>query len=119
MRVFVFGSNLGGRHGRGSAREAKEKHGAEYGVGAGRTGNAYAIPTKDTTLRVLPLDVISSHVKVFLAYASEHPDMEFDVVAVGCGLAGYSPSQIAPMFYGATDNVHLPQDFLGTIRATA
>lgn len=46
-KIFVFGSNLAGVHGAGSARAALEKHGAEYGVGVGLCGNSYAIPTKD------------------------------------------------------------------------
>lgn len=53
--VFVFGSNLAGRHGKGAALEAAQHWGAQYGVGEGRTGNAYALPTKDANLRTLPL----------------------------------------------------------------
>ena len=45
MKIFVFGSNQAGRHGKGSALEARRNHGAVYGVGEGPTGNAYAIPT--------------------------------------------------------------------------
>ena len=45
--IFVFGSNEAGRHGKGAALAAKLQYGAVYGVGRGRTGNAYAIPTKD------------------------------------------------------------------------
>lgn len=110
-RIFVFGSNLAGRHGRGSAYEAARSHGAEYGVGAGRTGDAYAIPTKDEHLRVLPLTAIHYYVDVFLSYARTHSKLEFDIVAIGCGLAGYKPEQIAPMFKDAPPNCHLPEEF--------
>ncbi|WP_458693158.1 A1S_2505 family phage non-structural protein, partial [Parvimonas micra] len=79
----MFGSNLAGRHGKGSALEARMKHGAVYGVGQGRTGNAYAIPTKDEILKILPLSVIGYHVQKFKAYAEQHPDLQFDVVAIG------------------------------------
>jgi hypothetical protein len=77
----------------------------------GRTGNAYAIATKDSKLKVLSLDEINCQVAAFLVYARKHPDVDFDVVAIGCGLAGYQPHQIAPMFHGSPPNVHLPKEF--------
>lgn len=45
--VFVFGSNLEGRHGAGAALFAKNNFGAIYGQSEGLQGNSYAIPTKD------------------------------------------------------------------------
>jgi hypothetical protein len=60
--VFVFGSNLAGRHGRGAALEAAQKWGAVYGVGEGRTGDSYALPTKDRFIRTLQLADVSRHV---------------------------------------------------------
>jgi len=116
MSVFVFGSNEAGRHGRGSALEALQHHGAVYGRGWGRQGNAYAIPTRDRRLRTLPPDVIHRYVQAFLNYARRHPDETFDVVPIGCGLAGYRPLVIAPMFRGAPPNVHLPPVFTELIR---
>ena len=110
-RIYVFGSNLAGRHGRGTARVAVLQHGARFGVGFGRTGNAYAIPTKDALLRPLPLPVIASAVRRFIDYAKRHPELTFDVVKVGCGLAGFREEQIAPMFYGAPLNVQLPPNW--------
>ena len=76
--VFVFGSNLAGRHGKGAALWARQHRGAIYGQGAGFQGNAYAIPTKDRQLRVLPLGVIRGHVDEFLKYASRHADVRFE-----------------------------------------
>lgn len=102
--VFVFGSNKAGRHGAGAALEAKESYGAKYGVGEGKTGNAYAIPTKDENLKVLSLQEIANSVYTFLEYAENHPYLTFNVTEVGCGLAGYSPEEIAPLFWGAPDN---------------
>lgn len=107
--VFVFGSNLAGRHGKGAALCAKLEHGAVYGVGVGRTGNSYAIPTKDGQLRILPLATISKYVAEFIAYAMENPSEKFQVTRIGCGLAGYTDSQIAPMFANAPENCDLPQ----------
>lgn len=110
--IFVFDSNLAGRHGRGAALEARLKHGAQYGVGRGRTGESYAIPTKDGQIITLALDYIRAFVHEFIVYATDHPELTFDVTAIGCGLAGYKPFQIGPMFVGAPPNCHLPTEFL-------
>lgn len=93
--IFVFGSNLGGVHGAGSAKRAKLEFGAQTGVGEGRTGMAYAIPTKDASYRRLPLARIKTYVHEFVAYARRNTDCEFRVVDIGCGLAGYDVVQIA------------------------
>lgn len=106
--IFVFGSNLAGRHGKGAALYARQQHGAEYGVGSGPTGNAYAIPTKDAQLNTLPLDEIEYYVRVFLIYAATYPEQQFEVTKIGCGLAGYQESDIAPLFKTAPDNCLLP-----------
>lgn len=98
MKIFVFGSNLAGRHGKGAALFAKNNYGAQYGVGYGRTGNCYAIPTKDEDLRVLPLSTIKAWCHAFIEYATAHPELQFHVTPVGTGLAGYSKSEIAPFF---------------------
>lgn len=104
--IFVFGSNLAGRHGKGAALEARTQWGAQYGVGRGRTGDAYAIPTKDANLQTLPLESIYVSVKEFLEYARYHEELKFLVTPIGCGLAGYTHEQIAPMFRGAPANCH-------------
>lgn len=97
-KIFVFGSNLAGRHGAGAAKYAHEKYFARYGVGVGPTGCAYAIPTKDFALKTLTLDAIERHIKDFIQYAEDHPDDEFLVTPIGCGLAGYRRDQIKPLF---------------------
>ncbi|MGB3830316.1 MAG: hypothetical protein WA975_00460 [Mesorhizobium sp.] len=117
--VFVFGSNLSGRHGKGAALWARQHCGAIYGCGVGPQGNAYAIPTKDRHLRVLPLAVIRGHIADFLDYARRRPDLRFEVTPIGCGLAGYRPEQIAPMFAGSPANVVLPDAFRAVLAAPA
>lgn len=109
--IFVFGSNLAGRHGRGASLYASRYHGARYGVGEGRTGDSYAIPTKSYHLRTLSLEEIEKNVKTFLKYATEHPRDTFEVTRIGCGLAGYRDYQIAPMFKDAPPNCSLPADW--------
>ena len=109
--IFVFGSNLAGRHGAGAAKFALENHGAEYGKGVGIQGNSYAIPTKDLNIKTLPLTSIAEHVKVFLEYATTHTELIFNVTPIGCGLAGYKYHQIAPFFRNSPKNVNLPIEF--------
>ena len=96
--IFVFGSNLAGRHGKGAALHARQKHGAEYGVGEGRTGNSYALPTKDERIKTRPLVDVRDSVDKFIEYAKTNPDLQFEVTKVGCGLAGFSELEIAPLF---------------------
>lgn len=111
--VFVFGSNLAGRHGKGAALEAQRQWGACYGVGEGRMGASYAIPTKDARINTLALVEIDRHVRNFLSYARAHSKDSFLVTAIGCGLAGYDPREIAPMFAGAPENVFLSAKLVG------
>ena len=92
--VFVFGSNLAGRHGKGAAFHAKQWYGAIYGQGVGRQGNSYAIPTKDLVLKPLTLDAIGRHISDFIAYATYNHEDTFLLTPIGTGLAGYSREQI-------------------------
>ena len=110
--VFVFGSNLAGRHGAGAAQFAL-RFGAKYGEGFGCYGQTYAIPTKDSALRTLPVWKIRWYVVKFLEWASLNPDTVFLVTPIGCGLAGKTSEEIAPLFKGAErmDNVFLPASF--------
>ena len=107
-QCFVFGSNKAGRHGKGAALAALKNYGAVYGQGEGPQGDSYAIPTKGFRLEALPLNVIAGGVARFIVYASEHPETSFFVTRIGCGLAGYTDKQIAPLFKGAPDNCQLP-----------
>lgn len=114
-KVFVFGSNLEGRHGAGAALEARKKWGAVYGLPVGWQGDSYAIPTKETPYKSLPLKKIEQYVEDFLEVARDNPYHQFILTPIGCGLAGHSQKDIAPMFYNATGNIVLPklfEDFL-------
>lgn len=108
VRVFVFGSNLAGRHGKGAALFARNNYGAQYGVGEGRTGDSYAIPTKDERLRTRPLHSVRESVNTFIEYAADNPELDFEVAKIGCGLAGYRDEAIAPMFKLVPSNCKLP-----------
>jgi hypothetical protein len=111
--VFVFGSNLAGIHGAGAARIAARKFGATYGEGVGMRGQSYAIPTKDHEIQTMPILRIAPYVEQFLEFAASRSHLTFLVTQVGCGLAGYTPSDIAPLFTSLTipENVTLPEVF--------
>ncbi len=105
--IFVFGSNMQGAHGGGAAWYAYKHFGAEWGVGEGLTGRTYALPTMEG------MASMAAAVDRFTQCAREHPELTFLVTAVGCGIAGYIPQQVAPLFRDATrlENVYLPQVF--------
>lgn len=108
--IFVFGSNLAGKHGKGAAKQAV-KFGARRSKAVGMSGQTFAIPTKGFNLEVLGAAMIKAYVNDFLDFARSRPDLTFLVTPIGCGLAGYAPEQIAPMFSGSPTNVVLPKSF--------
>jgi hypothetical protein len=112
-QIFVFGSNLGGKHGKGAARKALT-WGAIWGQAAGLQGRTYGIPTKDRSIRrVLAITEIKPFVDQFILFAKANPGLTFLVTEIGCGLAKYKPKDIAPLFKDAIPltNVHLPARF--------
>ena len=106
--IFVFGSNLAGHHGGGAARVALDRFGAQWGVGEGIQGQSYAIPTMQGGV-----ETIKPYVDRFLDLAYEWDQNTFLVTRIGCGIAGFTPEQIAPLFDRALYmyNVVLPRDF--------
>lgn len=112
--IFVFGSNEAGIHGAGAAKLAYKKWGAKLDCGFGTTSyRTFAIPTKNWQIQTLELDIIQNYVNRFIAYAKLNPLCIFLVTEIGCGLAGYTPEEIAPLFREAVnlENVYLPQRF--------
>ncbi len=104
--VFVFGSNANGAHGAGAAHTAWKKFGAVWGEGHGHHGQSYAIDSMSG------LDQLAVEATEFAAYAATRPDLLFRVTEVGCGIAGYTPEQVATLFQSAPENVVLPDSFL-------
>lgn len=107
--IFVFGSNLAGRHGKGAAKQALT-WGAKYGQASGLQGRTYGIPTKNASItKTLSLQEISIHVEKFIEFAKQHSEMIFLVTEIGCGLAGLKPKDVAPLFQKTVElnNVHL------------
>jgi len=106
--VFVFGSNLQGYHGGGAARAAINKFGAIWGQGVGLQGQSYAIPTMQGGV-----ETIKPYVDQFIDFAKEHTELFFYVTRIGCGIAGFTDDEIAPLFRDAVgvSNICLPETF--------
>ena len=104
--IFVFGSNLQGMHGGGAARIAYQKFGAIMGQGVGLQGQSYGIPTMQGGV-----ETIRPYVDEFITFAKEHPELTFLVTRIGCGIAGFTDDEIAPLFTGAhgMENIVLPE----------
>jgi len=133
MKVLVVGSNEKGIQGSGGAADAFRDYGAVWGEGfgyftGGKLGNCYLIPTKSTPDRgdyaILSEDKIREYVSAFTWFAAAHPELTFDVTAIGCGRARPSAqsrefrvSVIAPMFAEAykLKNVNLPVEFINVL----
>ncbi len=107
--IFVFGSNLQGFHAGGAAFTARMNFGAVMGNSDGIQGQSYAIPTMQGGV-----ETIKPYVDKFIDFAAEHPELDFLVTRIGCGIAGFTPDEIAPLFAKCAHmcNVWLPIDFL-------
>ena len=107
--IFVFGSNLAGKHLGGAAKAAHNRFGAQWGVDMGLTGKSYALPTMQGGI-----ETIKPYVDQFIEYAKEHQEKKFLVTRIGCGIAGFKDEEIASLFKKATSlkNVYLPISFL-------
>lgn len=110
--IFVFGSNQAGLHRGGAALLALRKFGALMGNGVGLQGNSYAIPTMQGGV-----ETIKPYVDEFIEFAKDHPELTFYVTKIGCGIAGFSEQEIAPLFKNAigVSNIRLPKDFVDIV----
>ncbi len=103
--IFTFGSNEAGIHGAGAAKHSLNL-GATLGVGFGRQGNTFAIPTKDWQIRPMEEEEIKPYVDRFKQYARYNPKLNFQVTAIGTGLGGHSHESMAKLFRYAPKNCH-------------
>ena len=114
--IFVFGSNERGIHGAGAAKEAL-KYGAKLGIGYGLEGNSFAIPTKDFNIKTLNIDIVKRYIALFVLFSKIHRELKFKVTRIGCGLAGFKDSEIAPLFKDCGGNCNFDSvwgEYLGT-----
>jgi hypothetical protein len=118
--LVVVPTNLAGRHGRGLAKKAAKEWGIQYGKAEGKSGKCYLLPTKDgrkkedpSVRRTLTLDEIKPYIDRLIQFAKDNDHYVIDVTLIGCGNAGYEPSQIAPLFSEAmsVENIRLPKEF--------
>jgi hypothetical protein len=116
--VFVFGSNLAGKHGRGDALVALQAWGAQNGVSTGPQGSAYAIPTQDTNRYRLTTKTIERYIRDFCEYARRNPSTTFQVTRIGCGPGGYEDHQIAPYFLAAPANCTFSPEWVAFFNQT-
>lgn len=111
--IFIFGSNLLGKHSRFAAKTAMG-FGAKWGQASGLQGRTYGIPTKGRSIKkILTIEQIKVFVDEFIIFAKESPNLTFLVTEIGCGASGYKPKEIAPLFKEVVDikNIHLPARF--------
>ena len=104
--IFVFGSNLQGMHAGGAARIAYNNFGAIWGQGVGLQGQSYGIPTMQGGV-----ETVRPYVNEFIQFAKDHPELTFLVTRIGCGIAGFTDAEMAPLFEKAhnMENVILPE----------
>ena len=106
--VFVFGSNIYGKHDGGAARAAVLRFGAKYGEAEGLQGQSYAIPT----VGIRPEETAMA-IHRFIISAMQNPDKRYLVTPIGCGNAGWNVADMAPLFSLAKNvpNISLPRSF--------
>lgn len=112
--IFVFGSNMQGRHGKGAALFARQKWGAIYGQAVGLQGQSYAIPTKETPRKSMTLEQIEPYIKEFLEVATVRQDLLFLLTPIGCGLAGNKKHEMLSLLtkYKIPSNVVLTKEWI-------
>lgn len=113
--IFVFGSNENGNHYGGAARIAYDNFGAVWGKAVGRYGNSYAIPTLDREMKKIKPEKLGAYLQDFLTYVSEHKNLKFYMTKIGCGIAGWSVSEVKKILWAVMkecpENLILPKDF--------
>ena len=109
--IFVFGSNLAGRHGAGAAKQAHDDFGAKHGVGEGLTGRCYAFPTLCSQLHRLGLSDLRDSRDCLYRCCEAHPYARFLLTKVGCGLAGYPEATMRGLFTDPPANLMMPEDW--------
>ena len=116
--IFVFGSNEAGKHGKGAAKQAL-KWGAIYYNPSGLQGCTYALPTKNKYMKTLSILKIKECVNELLETVKLNPYLHFLITEIGCGLAGYKPSEIAPLFvdFIGIKNISMPEKFIDVLKS--
>lgn len=116
--VFVYGANVNFRHGAGAAKHAI-KFGAVYGLVEAYKGQTYGLITTDLNepqRPSIPMSLLQDEVDKFIQFAKDNTHLTFLVTEVGCGLAGFTVEEVAPLFkpviLDKVSNVRLPKRFV-------
>src|SRR3972149_3421429 len=81
-QIFVFGSNVEGKHGAGNALVARTLFGAQYGQPRGLQGQSYGIVTTDLRVKQrpsVPTNKIRSEICELYRFAKDRPSLQFFV----------------------------------------
>lgn len=108
-QIFVFGSNMSGKHYGGAAKQAADQFGAQYGIGEGLTGQCYAFPTLDEHFMQVSHNVLRAARLMLYKCAEANPDKEFLLTPVGTGIAGFSEVHMKKLFKNAPSNIRKPE----------
>lgn len=119
--IFVFSSNLLGKHIGGTARIAKEKFGAQEGVSEGITGQCYAIPTLDEDFSRVSLLDLTVSMTLFLQHVKLYKDRyTYYLTGIGRSIVGWSVYDIREVFQTCLkrvcngvvpENLYIPKEF--------
>lgn len=112
--VFVFGSNARGMHAGGAARQAVEHFGAIMGQAKGLQGQSYGVVTLDENMQRVSLAYIGEQLQELNAFARCNRDKVFLLTLIGCGIAGFSITEIRSVCAKVRweSNVVVPLEFL-------
>lgn len=111
-QIIVVGTNAAGIHSGGAAAQAYRDFGALMGQARGAIGGqSYGIVTLDYQLQKMPIVLIAGEAKLLMSCALANQNREFLLTAVGCGIAGFTVEEIAPLFRNMPGNVVLPSEF--------
>jgi hypothetical protein len=112
--VFVFGSNLAGKHMAGAALTARDKFGAVEGVGEGLRGSSYAFPTLNKNLTKRSKKALELSRDKLYETVAQNDRMLFLLTEVGTGIAGYTEEDMIGLFKTPPANLWLPEAWGGT-----
>lgn len=107
-QIFIFGSNLAGKHYGGSAKQAVDSFGAIMGQGEGLQGQSYAFPTLDENFNQLTREQLEHYRDNLIDCMDCNKDKEFLLTKVGCGIAGYDEGYMKSLFNFPCENLVKP-----------
>ena len=115
--IFVFGSNLAGKHGIGTSKFAQEKFGAIPDIVEGITGQCYALPIMGVNMEHFSDERLTQSIYTLWNFAESHSSLFFLLSKIGCGLVGFDYDYMAYKFRGGPMNIIKPTDWESSTRS--